>query len=71
MQTDRELRLQRRRIMSVLEDKFEALSAEHTRSKQELTDLCTLISQLQTTISSTTQATTTPKVTTFFSESFQ
>jgi hypothetical protein len=70
MQTEREQRLEQRRKMITLEDKFNTLSEEHSRSQQELTELRALINQLQTTITNQAQPDTTTKVTTFSANPF-
>jgi hypothetical protein len=70
MQTDRATRLERRRIMSELEERFQLLSADHAKGQQELTELRTLVSQLQSTINNTTQATSTTEVKTFSANPF-
>jgi hypothetical protein len=70
MQTDRAARLERRRIMSELEERFQLLSADHAKGQQELTELRTLVQQLQSTITNNATSTTDPKVTTFSANPF-
>ena len=70
MQTSRALRLEKRRLMSELEEKFNTLSADHTKGQQELLELRTLVRQLQSSITSTTLSATVPKVATFSANPF-